>query len=336
MNPALPVENDTKIWDAWLGIYQAPVLSVALELHIFESLKEPADVDTLRARTGYAERGLTALLGMLKSLGFLDRRDGSYQLNALSRTYFLKESPFYWGPFFQRVSRNLPAHRILFENVRDDRTSEARAAENWESGQIDAEMAKAVTDFMHCHSITSAVGLAHSCDFSSVRRLLDVGGGSGCYATSLAGANPGLTATVMDLSAVCNIAKDYIERAGMTARVNTRSLDMFRETWPEGYDAHFFANIFHDWSFETCAVLAASSFVSLEHGGKIYLQEVLLDDSGDGPMMAAAFSVLMCLGTKGQQFTFSQLRAILEKAGFTGIEARRSYGYYSLVTGFKP
>lgn len=335
MNPALPVENDTRLWDAWLGIYQAPALSVALELHIFESLKEPADVETLRARTGYAERGLAALLGMLKSLGFLDRHDGTYQLNALSRAYLLKESPFYWGPFFRRVSQNLPAHKTLLENVRDDKSSEARAAENWASGQIDAEMAKTVTDFMHCHSIASAVGLAQSCDFSSVKRLLDVGGGSGCYATSLAAAHPGMTATVMDLAPVCDIAKDYIERAGMSARVTTRPLDMFREAWPKGYDAHFFANIFHDWSFETCAALAASSFASLEPGGRIHLQEVLLDDSGDGPLMATAFSVLMCLGTKGQQFTFSQLRSILEKAGFTDIQARRSYGYYSLVSGLK-
>jgi hypothetical protein len=44
----------------------------------------------------------------------------------------------------------------------------------------------------------------------------------------------------------------------------------------------------------------------------------------------------MCLGTKGQQFTFSQLKDMLERASFTGVKAERSYGYYSLVTGFKP
>ena len=125
------------------------------------------------------------------------------------------------------------------------------------------------------------------------------------------------------------------ERAGVADRVDTTSVNMFRESWPQGYDAHFFANVFHDWSLETCASLAASSFAALERGGRIYLQEILLDDSGDNPTIAVAFSLLMCLGTKGQQFTFGQLKDILESAGFTGVTTQRSYGYYSIVTGIK-
>jgi hypothetical protein len=62
---------------------------------------------------------------------------------------------------------------------------------------------------------------------------------------------------------------------------------------------------------------------------------MLLDDSGDGPIQPITFSVLMCLGTKGQQFTFGQLKAILERVGFADVAVQRSYGYYSLVTGFK-
>jgi hypothetical protein len=335
MNPVLPQETDTKIWDAWLASYQGTAISVALELQIFEKLKEPADIEMLRQRTGFSIRGLTALLAMLKCLGFLDRRQGAYQLNEVSRAYLLKESPFFWGPFFARLGEGLPSYKLLVENVRDDRTSEVRAAEGWESGQIDEAAAKKITDFMHCHSIAPAVGLAKSVDFSGVRKLLDIGGGSGCYATSIAAANPGMRATVMDLPSVCAVARGYIERAGIADRVDTTSVNMFRESWPQGYDAHFFANVFHDWSMDTCASLAASSFAALEHGGRIFLQEMLLDDSGDNPVTAVAFSLLMCLGTKGQQFTFGQLKQILEHAGFTDITSQRSYGYYSIVTGLK-
>jgi acetylserotonin N-methyltransferase len=66
------------------------------------------------------------------------------------------------------------------------------------------------------------------------------------------------------------------------------------------------------------------------------LHEILLDDDGGGPVTAAAFSMLMLLGTQGQQFTFGELREILESAGFKGTEARHTYGYYSIVTGYKP
>ena len=76
MNPELPVTDDTPIWDAWLGMLQTPVVSVALELDLFESLREPADMDTLAGRTGYSVRGLSAVLGMLRCLRLVDRHEG--------------------------------------------------------------------------------------------------------------------------------------------------------------------------------------------------------------------------------------------------------------------
>lgn len=336
MNPVLPVTDDTPVWDAWLGLYQTPAISVALELEIFESLEQPADTDALAERTGYSVRGLKALLGMLKCLRLLDRREGRWQLNQTSRAYMLKESAFYWGPFFSYMAASQPLHQLLLDNVRGSGTGEGRPVQGWEEGRIDDELARRLTDFMHCHSIAPAVGLARTCDFSGVRRLLDVGGGSGCYASSLAAANPGMRASVMDLPTICKVAGEYIAKAGVGERVDAIVVDMFREDWPAGYDCHFFANVFHDWSVDTCRELARSSFAALEPGGRICLQEMLLDDSGDGPIQPVAFSLLMCLGTKGQQFTLAELADIVEGAGFTGTTAERSYGYYSLVTAYKP
>ena len=111
MNPELPAADDTPIWDAWLNLCQTPAISVALELEIFESLKAPTDTAALADRTGFSLRGLTALLGMLKCLGLLDRREGKWQLNRVSRAYMLKDSPFCWGPFFSYTASSLPMHR---------------------------------------------------------------------------------------------------------------------------------------------------------------------------------------------------------------------------------
>jgi acetylserotonin N-methyltransferase len=284
MNPELPAVDDTPVWNAWLGLYQTPAISVALELELFENLQQPATTEALVAATGYSARGLSALLGMLKCLHLLDRRDGQWQLNQTSSAYMLRESPFFWGPFFSYMAGSLPLHDLLRDNVRGVGTGEGRPVQGWEEGQIDAELARRLTDFMHCHSIAPAVGVAKGCDFAGVRRLLDVGGGSGCYAFSIAAANPKLQATVMDLPTICQVAADYIDKAGLSERVDTIVVDMFREAWPAGYDCHFFANVFHDWSLDTCAELARSSFAALEPGGRICLQEMLLDDSGDGPL----------------------------------------------------
>ena len=336
MNPALPPIDDTQIWDSMLSLYNTHAIALALELEIFEAFDSPMSVDELTGKTGYSLRGMKALLAMLKIRGLLDRHEGKYQLNNLSRTYMLKDSPYYWGPFFSWTSASLPNYKIYLENIRDGETQEEReAADGWESGEMDPDFARTITDYMHCHSMASAVGMSQTCDFSGVKKLMDVGGGSGCYASAIANANPDMQATIMELKPVCAVADDYIAKAGVSDRVNTQAVDMFREAWPEGYDAHFFANVFHDWSVETCRELAQKSFDALAPGGRICLQEMLLDESGDNPAAPVAFSFLMTWGTKGQQFTFDELREILAGAGFKNIRAQRSYGYYSLVTGEK-
>jgi len=61
-----------------------------------------------------------------------------------------------------------------------------------------------------------------------------------------------------------------------------------------------------------------------------------LNENEDGPLTTASFSVLMLRGTEGKQYTFSELRAILEAAGFVGVEARQTSPYYSVVSAEKP
>jgi hypothetical protein len=61
---------------------------------------------------------------------------------------------------------------------------------------------------------------------------------------------------------------------------------------------------------------------------------MLLDDDGDGPLTTVSFSMLM-LGTEGQQFTLPELKTLLEGAGFGEVQAKHTYGYYSLVSAKK-
>jgi acetylserotonin N-methyltransferase len=338
MNLQLPVVDDTVVWDAWLGLYNVPAISVALQLDIFESLDaQPDSAEGLAARRNYDARALRALLPMLMQLGLLRQHDGRFQLNEAGRQYMLKASPYYWGPFFARLSTTMDAHKLLLETVNGAREQAARnrPADGWESGHVDMEMARAVTAFMHSHSVPAAVGMTHSCDFSAVHRVLDVGGGSGCFSIALARHRADIRCTVMELPTICELAHGYIAEAGMQEQVDTITVDMFRQDWPQGYDTHFFSNIFHDWSVETCLELARQSHAALPNGGRILLHEMLLDDSGTAPAPAVAFSLLMAMGTMGQQFTLPQLRDILEAAGFRDIQSRHSYGYYSLVSASK-
>jgi acetylserotonin N-methyltransferase len=201
---------------------------------------------------------------------------------------------------------------------------------------VSPQRAREVAARMHAHSVPAAVGVARHYDFRGITRVLDVGGGSGCFMVAAAQAHPHLHCTVMELPAMCEAARGYIQAGGVADRVDVSAVDMFRQPWPRGCDALFFSNIWHDWNTRTCQWLAARAFEALGSGGRILLHEMLLDDEGAGPVTAASFSLLMLLATQGQQFTSAELRALLERAGFVRIGVTATHPYYSVVSGHKP
>ena len=339
----LPPTDDRAVWDTWLSIHHLPSVTVADDLGMLKSLHEsPAGAIELADRLDCDRRTTVAIVRMLAAMGYLEQRLGVYQLTDPARLYLLRGSPYYWG---HMLGHRTNVHDTLMERAmgrsptgvpghRDGDTKGDTSAVGWASGQIDLEHGRRIAAAMHSHSLPAATGLARNGDFAGVTHLLDVGAGSGCYPIALVQANPRLRATIMELPAMCEAAQEYILAAGVENRVDTVAVDMFREPWPRGYDGVFFANVWHDWNFETCAWLAKQTYDTLSPGGSIFLHEMLLDDDGDGPLTTVSFSMLM-LGTEGQQFTLPELKALLEGAGFTDVQAHHTYGYYSLVSARK-
>ena len=80
---------------------------------------------------------------------------------------------------------------------------------------------------------------------------------------------------------------------------------------------------------------ARKSFDSLPVAGRIILHEMLFNDDLTGPFSVAAFNVAMLAGMPGQQYSGREITQILQEVGFTNIEVRPTFGYWSIVTGVK-
>ena len=343
-----PTSDDRQLWDLWLtGFYQGTIVA-ADDAGIFGALAErPATIDELAHRLDFDVRATGIVLRLLAALGLLLLRHGSYQLTDAARIYLVKSSPFYWG-HMMRVGVSEWHRDTALAKLKQKGSAAAagpegtpqpsgsgRPADGWAAGEIQIGQAEEVAAAMQSHSLPAAIAAARNYDFAGIARMLDVGGGSGCFMIAIAQAHPQIKATVMELATMCDVAAKYIAAGGAKTQVDTLAVNMFREPWPKGYDAVFFSNIWHDWNFRTCAWLAARAYEALPPGGRIMLHEALLDDDGNGPPPIAAFSMLMLLATQGQQFTFAELKALLEDAGFDDIETRQTASYYSITTGYK-
>jgi len=76
-----------------------------------------------------------------------------------------------------------------------------------------------------------AAALASHLDLSDRRAVLDVGGGSGVMSIALVNKNPHLTACILDIAPVCEIAARNVKRARLSRRVRTLAGDI-RQSLP--------------------------------------------------------------------------------------------------------
>jgi acetylserotonin N-methyltransferase len=347
MSALPPTVDDSAIWDIWLSQFRLPIINVNCEAGTFAALSEKSlTTEELAAELSVDARALAMHLSALFAMGLVEKRLGKWQATHLARTWLHPGGEGYWGHFCKQIDFNEVLRGRLLESLRTGRRPgdsgedsgdiTSRPAE-WERGTMSQEAAEGIANFMHAHSQAPALGAAAQPIFGTLKSLMDVGCGSGVYGIEIARANPGLKVVLMDLKEMAVEAGKFVERAGMGAQVSTAGVNMFTEEWPRGHDGHFFSNVFHDWSDETCRLLAQRSFEALPSGGRIFLNEILMNDEGTGPFQAAAFSLLMLVGTLGKQYSLAEFRDILESAGFTDVQSQRTGGgYYSLVSAVKP
>jgi hypothetical protein len=333
----LPTRDDKPIWDVWMSVFHFPTLAVADEIGLFPMLeKAPLTADEVAKNLSLGARATEALLGVLASLGFLVLRKGRFYNTEVSENYLLPESSYYWGGMLHLV-RDMPlTYSVLWEALLRNKPIAYADKELWETHEQDPKQAELFTRAMQSQSFPGAMGVAQRGNFTGVQRLLDVGGGSGCFCIALAFRHPEIRFTVMELPVVCKLAEKYIAGYGLQGRIDTLGANMFKDAWPLGYDAVFFSNIFHDWDWNSCRHLSQRSFDVLPRGGRIYLHEMLLADTKDGPLTAMSFSMNMIYFTHGKQFTLRELDELLGECGFEDISVTNTYGYYSLVSGRKP
>jgi acetylserotonin N-methyltransferase len=230
----------------------------------------------------------------------------------------------------------LDCRRLLDALHRNTAAKAGRVTEMWQAPQPSPEALRAFTRAMHAHSFSLAMRVIDRFDLRGVKRLLDVGGGSGSYSIAAIRRDPDVTATVLDLPVVCEMATGYAAELGAADRLHTAPLDMFAQPWPNGFDRVMMCDIFHDWADAQCRQLADRAFTALQPGGKVLLHEMLVADDKDGPIGALAYSMVMLFVAQGRQRTAGELSAILTAAGFTDVSVATTAGGYAAIAGTKP
>jgi len=152
---------------------------------------------------------------------------------------------------------------------------------------------------MHRNASERASLVVHAVSAENVRRILDVGSGSGAYSIAFARANSALRADILDLATVEPIARRHIQEAGVADRVHVRAGDLRSDRLGEGYDLVFVSAICHMLSAQENLDLLRRCRELLAPGGRVVIQDFILEADKTAPRFAALFALNMLVGTRG-------------------------------------
>jgi len=328
-----PSIDDRQVYDVVAGKYAFPALAMSVEIGLFETLaRQPLSLQSIAEQFGLTARAAEALVSVVSAMGFLESSDdGRFRSTEVARTYLVPSSQFYRRDL---ANSKLPAVTQLRQALVPDTGAPEPFAVN--IGALPDQERQGFMEVMHSMTLPAATALAEQPVFQKMHRLLDVAGGTGSLSLAIASRHAKIRCTVLDLAPVCEIAEKHVRGYGLSDQISVRPFDMFHDPWPRDVDGVLFGNIFHDWDFESCHLLARRSFDALEPCGTICLHEMLLNDRKDGPLTVALYSLAMLIHEKGKQFTVGELKELLTDTGFCDVRVTPTFGYYSLVTATKP
>jgi 3-hydroxy-5-methyl-1-naphthoate 3-O-methyltransferase len=275
-------------------------------------------IDGIAGHFGFHRRPVDVMTTLFVAMELLDRDAGVLRLTERSREYLVASSPWFVGPYFPKPA-DRPVARELIEVLRSGqpanfagRTSEA----DWHRAMETESVAEEFTAAMDCRGVVLAQALSTGIDFGGRRRLLDIAGGSGVYACSLAAHVPGLEAAVLEKAPVDRIATKSIAKRGFAGRVRVVQADMLRDPLPGGYDVHLFSNVLHDWDEPIVRQLLRASADALGPGGLLIVHDAFLNPEKTGPLRIAGYSVLLMHVTQGRCYSVAEMTDWLRAAGF--------------------
>jgi predicted nicotinamide N-methyase len=315
-----PATDPTSLYRSRDELYGTDMLIAALNgLDFFTWLdRHPSTSDDIAGHFGFAVRAVDVMTTLFVAMELMTRDDGVLRLTDRAREHLVSSSPWFLGPYFPKVA-DRPIARDLLEVLRTGQPANfaSRANEHdWHRAMETESVAAEFTAAMDRRGLLLAQALAKQLDLTGRHRVLDVAGGSGIYACSLAAHFPEVTGTVLDKAPVDRIAANAIAARGFSDRIDVMASDMLAAPLPKGYDVHLFSNVLHDWDEDVVMQLLRASAAALPVGGQIIIHDTFLNADKTGPLSIASYSVLLMHVTQGRCYSVSEMTTWLQAVGF--------------------
>ncbi|MFE6685208.1 methyltransferase [Streptomyces sp. NPDC057743] len=287
---------------------------------------------------------------LLRLLRFLTCRDifaepepGTYALTPLAEQ-LLSDHPAnlrQWLDADEVAGRLDSTFPHLVDAVRSGTSvyAEVHGASFWED--LGASPARTASfDRLMAQVSQSTRGISTAYDWSDVRHVIDVGGGTGALLHEILEAHPHLRGTVADQEGSVTEARRFLADQGLNSRADAAVCDMF-VSLPPGGDAYLLSRVLADWDDEKAARILRTCATAAPDDGRVLIAERVLPEAPEAPQDPAearrltSHDLRMLLLLGGRKRTTSDYARLAAQSGLTLNTSRRLPGG-ATVLEFRP
>ncbi len=323
------------------GFWMTQCIGVAAQLGVADHLVEGSkSVKTLAESMSVDTQALYRLLRALASAGiFSEGEPQQFQLTPMAEclrsdapnsirglAIWSGTEPTHWqmwGNLLYSVKTGKPA----FEQV-TGMPIFAYTAQN-------PEFAAVFDQAMTSASAIFNPAILHAYDFSSIKTLVDIGGGQGAFLAAILQANSHLNGIVYDLPHVIEGAKPYLENLGLQNRCQAIG-GSFLESVPEGGDAYIMKNTLTNWDDEHAVQILKNCHRAMPQGGKLLMAQSVIAPGNQPDIGKFTDLEMLLVTTGGRERSAAEFEQVLNAAGFQLSRILTTQCPSSIIEAIKP
>ena len=308
------------------------MLSVAAELDIADHINDhPISIADL-AHACAAHPGM--LLRMLRALAAfgiftvddegqvthsqasrLLRRDSNPTLHHAARYWTMHSNWTAWEKLEHTIRTGEPAFESTFNMP------------NFEYLKLHPEEAELFNRFMQHSPDDRHNAIADAYDFSSIRTIVDIGGGNGALLATLLRKYPESNGVLFDQENAVKNASDVLGSVATRCRIVAG--DFFTGV-PAGADAYVLSQILHDWDDEHCLRILGNCRAAMGDASRLLVIERILEPGGN-PMNYLSDMDMLLLFPGARERTSNEYGEVLSAAGFGPPTLTRTRSPFAVV-----
>ena len=237
------------------------LLFAAIELSVFDLLDEPRSAEAVAEILETHPENTRVLLDGLAAFDLIEKKEGLYENSAIASAFLVSNSPTFLGTYLAEQWRYIepvlddlislivdgpPEERGLDRSDHEPKSrsksksnSRSKSTQRSQDESQDdlARWAEAVAEYERA-GIAQRVAerISELPEFSTFRKMLDLGGGPGLIGMAVVASHPTMKGVIFDLPPVAKAAEKFVRDLGMEDRMEVIYGDFSNDPIGENYD----------------------------------------------------------------------------------------------------